>query len=177
MNKLNFTPFPIIKTNRLVLRQLTEIDAENVYALRTNKEVIKFIDRPPLRTKGDGLAFVERITNSVKDNTVIYWVITLKGNPNLIGSICLWNFSKDHKVAEVGYELFPEYQNQGIMSEALNVVLDFGFNSARFNTIEAFTHKDNLGSKNLLLKYGFDEDLGRVDNDNLNNIIYKKQND
>ena len=177
MSTLNFLPFPIIKTERLVLRQLTVADAEDVYALRTNKEVIKFIDRPPSRTKGDGLAFVEHIANSVKDNSTIYWVIALKGSPKLIGSICLWNFSKDHKVAEVGYELFPDFQGQGIMSEALNVVLDFGFNSVGFQIIEAFTHKDNLDSKNLLLKHGFVENKDRVDVDNANNIIVIKRND
>jgi len=177
MNTLNFLPFPIIKTERLVLRQLIITDAEDVYALRTNKDVTKFIDRPPSRSKGDGLAFVNRITNSVRDNSVIYWVITLKDNPKLIGSICLWNFSKDHKIAEVGYELFPEHQGKGIMSEALIEVLNFGFNFAGFNSIEAFTHKDNLDSKNLLLKHGFIEDKGRVDVDNANNIIFIKQND
>lgn len=177
MNRLNFSPFPIIKTERLVLRRLIIADAEDVYALRTNKDVTKFIDRPPSRNKAAGFAFVEHITNSVDQNNIIYWAIALKDNPKLIGSICLWNFSEDHKTAEVGYELYPKYQGQGMMSEALKAVLEFGFYSAGFNIIEAFTHKDNLDSKNLLLKYGFNEDKSRVDVDNANNIIFTKQND
>ena len=177
MKELNFSPFPIINTERLVLRQLSENDADSVYALRTNKEVLKYIDRPQSRNQGDGLAFIKRITKSVNNSTAMYWVIALKDSTKLIGSICLWNFSKDIKTAEVGFELFPGYQGRGIMSEALKAVLDFGFNSAMFNTIEAFTHKDNLGSKNLLVKFGFTEVKDRVDVDNANNLIFIKQND
>ena len=177
MKTLNFTPFPTLKTKRLLLRRLQESDAETVYKLRTDQDVIKYIDRPLSRNDNTGLAFVERITSNVKDNSAIYWVITLKDNPKLIGTICLWNFSEDHTIAEIGYELLPEYQKQGIMNEAVNAVLDFGFNSLGFKDIEAFTHKDNLGSKNLLRKHGFIEIEGRVDADNVNNIIFTKQND
>ena len=173
MNGLNFSPFPTIKTERLILRQLAIEDAEEVYALRTNKEVLNFIDRPPSRNINEGLAFVERIAKNIANNTALYWAIAIIDDPKLIGSICLWNFSEDNQKAEVGFELFPKYQGLGIMNEALGVVLNFGFNSGRFETIEAFTHKDNLSSKSLLLRHGFKEDIGRVDKDNANNIIYK----
>jgi ribosomal-protein-alanine N-acetyltransferase len=148
-----------------------------VYALRTNIEVLKFIDRTPTKSIKEGQEFVKQIAKSVKDSTAIYWAIALKDSPKLIGSICFWNFSEDHKLAELGYELFPDYQGRGIMSEALKVILEYGFNTARIEIIEAFTHKDNLRSKSLLLKHDFKEVKDRVDNDNANNIIFIKKND
>jgi ribosomal-protein-alanine N-acetyltransferase len=40
----------------------------------------------------------------------------------------------------VGYNLSPEFQNKGVMSEALNYIIDFGFNELKLDSIEAFTH-------------------------------------
>jgi len=177
MSRLNVTEFPIIETEQLVLRELLLSDQELIYSLRTNTEVIKYIDRPISRKDKNGLAFVERINNSIKNKDIFYWIISLKGSSKLIGSICLWNFSSDKSIAEVGYELFPEYFRKGLMNEALIAVLDFGFNRIQFKTIEAFTHRDNLGSKKLLIKNDFVEDSTRVDADNLNNIIFIKTND
>ena len=80
----------------------------------------------------------------------ITWGITTKESDVLIGSICLWNFSKDKKTAEVGYALDPEFQRRGIMSEALKAILDYGFNQRGFETIEAYTDYRNMSSKTLL---------------------------
>ncbi len=177
MTKVVERPFPTLKTERLVLRQLVANDEQDVFELRTNAEVNKYIDRPISRADQNGRAFIDRISKGVNSKTLVFWVISLKGNSKLIGTICLWNFSSDKTTAEVGYELRPDCVRKGIMNEALVAVLDFGFNVAQFKSIEAFTHKDNLGSKKLLNKNGFEEDKTRVDDDNVNNIIFIKAND
>ncbi len=79
----------------------------------------------------------------------ISWGITTKESNILIGSICLWNFSEDKKTAEVGYDLDPEFQGKGIMSEALKAVLNFGFKRRGFDTIEAHTDYRNNPSEKL----------------------------
>ncbi|MBN4047190.1 GNAT family N-acetyltransferase [bacterium AH-315-P13] len=168
--------FPILITKRLKLRRLLMSDSKDVFQLRTDKEVNSFIERPATRTEKSGEEFVARINKSIADNSVYQWVISLQENPKLLGTICLWNFNKDRTVAEVGYDLFPQYQGQGIMTETLNAVIDFGFKTG-FKMIEAYTHKDNIASVKLLNINGFLEDKNRVDNENANNIIFVKQND
>ncbi len=177
MNQTSSEIFPLLKTKRLELRCLLISDSEDVFRLRTDKEVNKFIERPVSRTDKNGKEFVERINKSSADNNVYYWVISFIENAKLIGTICLWNFNEDKSVAEVGYDLFPEHQSKGIMTEAMNAVLNFGFNTAGFKIIEAFTHLDNMASKQILIKNGFEEVKNRVDNENENNIIFVKQND
>jgi RimJ/RimL family protein N-acetyltransferase len=177
MKAKNVELFHKLITERLVLRRLLMSDSEDVFQLRTDKKVNAFIERPVSRTEKNGKEFVTRIQKSITDNSVFQWVISLKDNSQLIGTICLWNFSKDKTVAEVGYDLFTQYHGQGIMTEALSVVLDFGFSTAGFSTIEAFTRKDNKASIRLLIKNGFLEDDNRKDSENINNIIFVKQND
>ena len=91
----------------------------------------------------------------------------------MIGNICLWNLSEDCKTAELGYDLIPEYQGEGIMDEAVKAVLHFGFNQLKLELVEAFTSKQNESSKKLLLRNQFVWNASRKDPENDDNIIYE----
>jgi len=91
----------------------------------------------------------------------------------MIGSICLWNFSKNKKIGEVGYDLSQKFQRKGIMNESLKSILDFGFGKLNLNVIEAFTHRLNESSKKLLVKNGFKLVKDKNDEDNLDNVVYE----
>ena len=85
----------------------------------------------------------------------------------------MWNFSKDYKTAEVGYDLNPNFQKKGVMSEALNSVVNFGFIELYIDRIEAFTHIQNENSKKLLVKNGFSIIEYRKDNNDLSNVVFE----
>jgi len=174
--KYNFTPFPELKTERLLLRQLTEADSQDIFFLRTDKGVNRYIERPRPENINDAIDFILKTNNGIKQNETIDWAITLKDVQKLIGTICLWNFSEDKTRAEVGFELKPDYQGKGIMNEALVNVLKFGFETIGLASIDAYTHKDNINSTKLLLKNDFKPDIERKDNENINNIIFTRTN-
>lgn len=174
--KYNFTPFPELKTERLLLRQLTEADSQDIFFLRTDKGVNRYIERPRPENINDARDFILKTNNSIKQNEWIDWAIALKDAKKLIGTICLWNFSEDKTRAEVGFELKPDYQGKGIMNEALVNVLKFGFETIGLASIDAYTHKDNINSTKLLLKNDFKPDIERKDNENINNIIFTRTN-
>jgi len=67
--------------------------------------------------------FINRINAGIAKGDWVYWAITLLGNPKLVGTICLWNISKANYVAEVGYELHPDFQGKGIAQDALAKVI------------------------------------------------------
>jgi [ribosomal protein S5]-alanine N-acetyltransferase len=128
---MTFQPFPELSTERLILRELKESDHQLVLFLRSDKTVNAFIERPEDRqtkTTEDAIRFIKELHGYAKNNVSIAWGITLKEQPDIVGTICLWNFSDDRKTAEVGYDLHPNYQGLGIMTTALKLVLDYGFN-------------------------------------------------
>lgn len=173
---MNFTPFPELSSQRLVLRNIQEPDWETVLYLRSDETINKFIERPEdrkTRNESDAKKFIEELHQNLENNKSIAWGISLKDEPKIIGSICLWNFSSDKKTAEVGYDLNPEFQGKGIMSEALNLVIAYGFKKLHLVKIEAFTHQKNESSKKLLEKNGFKLMKNRKDADNANNLIYE----
>lgn len=168
--------FPEIHTERLFLRKIEESDCDVILFLRSDKTINKFIHRPENRktkTIADAIKHIRKINLDSENNRSFPWGITLKSDREIIGTICLWNFSDDSKTAEVGYDLNPIFQRKGIMSEALNSVMGFGFNELNLDTIEAFTHVQNESSKKLLEKNGFTFIKDRKDNDNLLNVIYE----
>jgi len=176
---MKFKPFPKLNTKRLNLRKIKKSDCKTILFLRSDKTINKYIERPENRqTKNiaDALYFIKELNKNLENNISISWGITLKNDPKIIGTICLWNFSKNNKTAEVGYDLDPKFHKKGIMSEALNTIIDFGFKKLKLNKIEAFTHKENEDSKNLLKKQGFHFIENRKDLDNESNSIFELEN-
>ena len=174
--KFNFDSFPILKTERLTLRKLTFDDLDTIFKLRTNKEVNKFIIRNIPKNISDAKDFIQMILNLVAKNEAIFWVISLKETNQLIGTIGLRNFDCEPNYAEIGYELHPNFQQKGFMSEAIVSVLNFGFRDLQLNTIEAFTHKNNIASIALLKKHQFIFQPERKDEGFENNRIFRLEN-
>jgi ribosomal-protein-alanine N-acetyltransferase len=155
MERRNFTPFPVLKTERLTLRQLASSDADEIFALRSDGMVNKYLDRKPCRSIDDAKTFIQAINENIQKNNSIYWAITLSDTDKLIGTICLFDFSNGHLKAEIGYELLPGFQKKGIMQEAISEVISFGKQHIGLSSIEAFTHAENQSSIRLLEKFNF----------------------
>ncbi len=177
MELFNFDPFPKITTDRLLLRKLTLDDASNVFTLRTNKETNRYISRNIPIDLSDAEDFIKMIHNGTRERKNLFWLIVLKETGTSIGSITYHRISADGKYAEIGYELHPDFHKKGLMSEALQAVLYFGFHSMQLKTIEAFTHKNNTASKALLEKHLFVFQPERRDDGFENNRIFRLVND
>ena len=160
MHNQNFTPFPVLVTERLILRQLSLEDENQIFLLRSDAEVNKFLDRPAATSLEDARQFIIKINDSISRNESLYWGINLKNDPCLIGTICLWNLSIEENKAELGYEMLPSFQGQGLMQEAVFKVLQFGFETMQLRTIEGWPRADNSSSIKLLEKNNFERDMG-----------------
>lgn len=175
MKQLNFKPFPILTTERLVLRSLRFEDENEIYELRRNEEVNRFLAREKARTIEDARKFIASILKRVFDNESILWSINLKGDDRLIGSVVLYNISIKDSRGEIGYELHPANQGMGIMQEALATVIQFGFEELGFETIEAWPTEDNIRSILLLEKFHFIKEVNDprlLDPDNKRMVLY-----
>jgi len=163
MIEINLTPFPELITPRLLLRQLHQGDAEEIFQLRSDEKVNEFVDRQRATSIEDARSFIDKIIANQHNGVGIMWALTLKGDPKLIGAIVFWNFIKEKDEVEVGYELLPEHHGKGIMQEALLKVIGYGFEILKLKTIGACPKAANLPSINLLEKCGFVETASAED--------------
>ena len=169
----NFTPFPVLETERLTLRALELNDAKAIFGLRTNKEVNTFITRTMLNNLSETRAFIDSISNSIVNNTGVFWVLESKDTAELLGTVGLRNFEIEEDYAKIGYDMHPDFQENGYMSEAFEVILDFSAKQMDLKFLEAFTHKDNNASAALLEKYNFKLQPNRKDANVEENHIYR----
>jgi ribosomal-protein-alanine N-acetyltransferase len=152
---MNFTPFPALATERLTLRQLKFEDQHEIFTLRSDKRVNEFLDRSKANSIEDAVNFIHKINESISNNEALYWGIAMKEDLHLIGTICLWNISKENLTAEIGYELLPDHQGKGIMQEAVAKVIEYGFEILKLNAIDAELAPGNTKSVKLLERTGF----------------------
>jgi ribosomal-protein-alanine N-acetyltransferase len=169
----NFTPFPVLETERFTLRALELNDAKAIFGLRTNKEVNTFITRTRLNNLSETRAFIDRISNSIANNTGVFWVLESKDTAELLGTLVLCNFEIEEDYAEIGYDMHPDFQENGYMSEAFKAILNFAAKQMDLKFIEAFTHKENNASVALLEKFNFELQPDRKDANVAENHIYR----
>ena len=155
MLTVNFTPFPTLYTERLTLRRFTKNDASDLFRLRSDKNVMQFIDRPHARSMKDALDLIQKINDSLISNEGITWAITLKNYSTLVGTIGFWRIVKEHYRAEIGYLLDPELQGTGLMHEAVQPVLDYGFKMMKLHSVEANVNPANVASIKMLERNHF----------------------
>ncbi len=155
MLHLDFIPFPTLTTDRLQLRELNINDAPAIFFLRSNAEILKYLDRHPEKSIEETKAFIQKVEENKNNAEGILWAITLKENDAVIGTICYWRLEKQHYRAEIGYLLHPSYQGKGIMDEALKAVLQYGFDVMNLHSVEANVNPLNEASIRLLEKNGF----------------------
>ena len=177
MTNINFKPFPVLTTESLTLRQPSIDDQRDVLALRSDPEINKYLGRQPSKTIEDVINFINKVNDNIEKNNSIYWVITFTKTKEFVGTICLFDFSKEKNSCEIGYELMAKFQGQGIMKKATKKVVDYAFQTMQFQKIVAFTHNDNQNSTKLLEKFDFKKS-GETDKENpdLNIFILTKSN-
>ncbi|MDQ6815456.1 MAG: GNAT family N-acetyltransferase [Bacteroidota bacterium] len=169
----NFTPFPVLTTERLILRQLTVDDSPAIQHLRSNKEVMKYINRPLTLTIKDAEIWINLINRTMEDNNGITWGICFKEDPQQsVGNIGLWRIEKENHRAEIGYMLEPHLHRKGIMYEAIISVLDYGFDRLQLHSVEAKLDPGNVASAALVKKAGFVQEGYFKENYLLNDKFY-----
>ena len=148
-------PFPCLETRRLRLRQATQEDAEAIFTVFSDPKVTQFHDLDTFVRLDEAIGVVERRAKGFDSGRGIRWGIARKQDNYLIGS-CGFSWDREANAAEIGYELASQFWRQGIMSEALRAVLCYGFEIKELQFVIAEIMLENLASRRLLEKLGFE---------------------
>jgi len=149
--------FPVIKTDRLLLRQFVETDQENVFKGLSHPDIIKYYG-VSYKTLEDTTAQMEFYADLEKNGTGIWWTICSLDNQTFFGAGGLNNLSEEHKKAEIGFWLLPAYWGKGMMTEALPLICSYGFDHLGLHRIEGFVETENANCKRAMAKLKFDHE-------------------
>lgn len=181
MLNIDFSTFPELETERLKLRRADLSDINELFALRSDAEIMKYIPRPLATTLDEMSEFVKLTDEKISSNEMINWVITLKDNPKVIGTIGFYYIKPEHYRAEIGYMLLPEFQGHGYVTEAITTIVNYGFIEMKLHSIEAVIDSENVASAKVLekcnfIKEGYFKENEFYNGQFLDTVIYSKIN-
>lgn len=153
-----FDPFPVLRTERLILRQATLADTDALFAIKSSRDVLRYAGKHPITDRAEIEEKILDYQARSREGTSIWWAFSKiedgPGSP-LIGGGGFWRWTKEHYRAEIGYEMTPAEWGKGYMTEALRAVVRYGFEVMDLHSIEANVHPDNQASIRVLEKLGF----------------------
>ncbi|PMC33894.1 GNAT family N-acetyltransferase [Bacillus sp. UMB0899] len=150
--------FPILETDRLILREITRDDAEDIFSCFSDENVTRYYGQDTLKNIEQEESFVDFFANSYKEKKGIRWGIERKGTSGIIGTIGFNAWSPKHKRAEIGYEIHPKQWRKGYTTEALSKVIQYGFDELALTRLGAVVFIENEASNQLLSKIGFQKE-------------------
>ena len=154
MAVFDYNSFPTLTTERLVLRELKPADAEDVFVFRSDPEGQKH-NSEPMKQVSESLGLIDGLRVGYAARRQLYWAVTLKDQNKALGLFGFNYWERGHHRAEIGYDLARAYWGQGIATEALKAILQFGFERMELHRIETVTIADNFASVRLLERFGF----------------------
>jgi len=147
--------FPVLRTERLVLRETAERDVEAVFAMESDPVAMRYWSHPPMQDIAEAQASVERARGFFPEGMSLRWSITRPSDDWMLGHASLFNFSAQSGRGDIGYGLARPHWGQGFMHEALTAVIDYAFGPLGLRRLEADTDPRNASSLRALERLGF----------------------
>jgi [ribosomal protein S5]-alanine N-acetyltransferase len=151
----DFSDFPILENERLILREITMEDAEAIFAIRGDYEVTKFNIGAAYPDIERAQQLIVSMKEQYLEKSELRWGITLKPHREVIGMVGFNYWNRLDNRGSIGFDLNRSYWRRGIMGEALRLVIIFGFEEMALNRIEADASVHNSASINLMKSLGF----------------------
>jgi ribosomal-protein-alanine N-acetyltransferase len=146
--------FSEIKTDRLLLRQFIDSDLPNVFKGLSHPDIIKYYG-VNYQTLEATIAQMNFFADLEKNETGIWWAVCSLDNHVFYGAGGLNTLSKEHKKAEIGFWLLPDFWGKGIMTEAMPLICNYGFEKLGLHRIEGLVETENSNCKNAMAKLDF----------------------
>lgn len=143
-----------MRTARLIFRPIIAEDKENIYKGLSHPDVIKYygVSFHSLEATEEQMNWYRELE---KNGTGIWWAICSTDGQIFYGAGGFNNLSKQHKKAEIGFWLLPEFWGKGLMQEAFPLICNYGFNQLGLHRIEGFVDSENSNCKKAVEKLNF----------------------
>lgn len=155
--KLEANRQPILETERLRLQPLVVADADLLFPLMDDPEVMAYWDVPEIDDPDLTAAIVQDQVAAMDAGRAIHWAIRRLGDDGFVGCCSLTDIDRWHKRGEVGFLLGREAWGQGFGLEAIRAIVGYA-GASGLRKLAARTHLGNRRSELLLEKLGFTQE-------------------
>src|SRR5256885_406500 len=128
VNSEIFDAFPVLKSKRLLLRQIKFSDAGKIFQMRANGRINQFIGRSDMQHPDESVRLIENVNEAYRARSGIAWAGILTDDETIIGTCGFNHIDYSNLRAELGGELSIEYWGKNIAQEAVTCIVNFGLN-------------------------------------------------
>lgn len=153
MNKQSKS-LPVLETGRLTLRPITMADAQDILEYASDSTLQRYTTWTTHKTLADSETYIRAVQKCYRRQEPAPWGIVHKADNKLIGTMGFCHLAPKYQRGMVGYVLSPKYWGQGLATEALKEIINFGFSTLNLNRIEAICSNVNAPSSRVLEKAG-----------------------
>ncbi len=148
-------PLPVLETPRLILRPITQEDADDMYAYSRDPETSRYLLWEPHTSRDTTVSHIRQLLRQYKAHSFFDWAIVDKESGHMIGTVGFTRLSALQYVGELGYVLSPAFHRQRIAPEAAERVIAFGFQNLLLKSIVCRIMEDNVPSRKVAGRMGF----------------------
>ena len=153
------TEHPTIATARLSLRPWAPADVAALCQLAGRREIADtMISVPHPFTEEYASAWIASHADAWEKGLALHWAITLAASGTAVGAAELRAIDREHHHGELSFWIGVPWWGQGLVTEAGQAVLRFGFGQLQLNRIYAFHMVRNPASGRVLAKLGLREE-------------------
>lgn len=149
-----FLSFPILKSERLILRQCCLSDVDKFYELASNSELTKTIPWDYHKSKEETLSLVTSMQERYRMGKCYTWAIADISTNDFMGLISVVGVNTKNMQGVIGYWIGVPYWNKGYMTEAVKMVLEFCITILKLNRVRAEHYVINPASGRVMEKAG-----------------------
>lgn len=149
-----FRDQPTLVTERLILRRISPIDAEDMYEYSCDPEVTRYLLWNPHPSLAYTREYLDYLESRYAVGDFFDWAVVERGSGKMIGTCGFTRFRYEDDCGEVGYVLNPAVWGKGYAPEALREIFSFGFDTLGLHRIEAKFIEGNMRSLRAAEKVG-----------------------
>lgn len=147
--------FRELRTERCYLKNIGLEDDEFILKQFSNDDVNQYLyDAEPYRTIEEAQALI-RFYNEEEPRNQHRWILVKKDTGEKIGTCGFHCWNRKTGVCELGYDLYPDYQKKGYMTEALSEIIAFAKTEMQLKKLEAHIYIENINSVKTVERLGF----------------------
>lgn len=138
-----------LKTQRLLVRHMSEEDADDLFEMLSNKDIYRFEPGEPISREHAR----QRALDCSRDPS--FWAVVLQSNQKMVGRLYFNQVEPKHLLTwELGYIFNPVYHNQGYASESALALIQYGFANWGIHRVVAYCSPANIPSWRVMEKIG-----------------------
>ncbi|WP_071394431.1 GNAT family N-acetyltransferase [Bacillus tuaregi] len=144
-----------LQAGRIKLVQTERKHAPALFLFWSDPDVTRYMNIETFTNVDEAITMIDLLNKLAAKKQANRYTIMTGQNDTIVGSCGFNYFDYDNEKAEIGYDLGKEYWGKGFASEAVTILLQYGFQELNLNRIEAKVAPENARSKKLLEKLGF----------------------